>query len=156
MTHENWVCYLIKSTDSNKTYIGATNNLQRRLNDHCGINGSSKGAKYTKGEMWYVVLFVSGFHNKNECLSFEYQFKKIKYNKEDLTIFNLNYFPNSDRVYKRIADLYRLILRNKKHHKWNKDIITIHIMETDYINPNKLIQDLKIQSCEGYLSLGFL
>ena len=152
---DQWVCYLIKSTDSNKTYIGATNNLQRRLNDHCGLNGNSKGAKYTKGEMWYVILFVSGFQNKKECLSFEYQFKKIKFNKIDINIFNLK-ISSSDRVYKRIGDLYKLILRNKKTHKWRKEIITIHIMETDYIQPNKIIEDLSVKSCQGYLSLGAL
>ncbi len=143
---DKWICYLIKSIDSNKTYIGATNNLQRRLNDHCGINGLSRGAKYTRGEMWYVILFVSGFNNKQECLSFEYQFKKIKYSTIDLSSFNLN-LSNVDRVYKRIRDLYRLILRNKEYHKWNKEHITIHILENEYINPSKIIQDLSIKSC---------
>jgi predicted GIY-YIG superfamily endonuclease len=143
---DQWICYLIKSTDSNKTYIGATNNLLRRLNDHCGLNGNSKGAKYTKGEMWYVILFISGFQNKQECLSFEYQFKKIKYSNIDLSSFNL-FSSSGDRVYKRIGDLYRLILRNKVNHKWDKNLITVHILEKDYINPIKLIQDLSIKSC---------
>lgn len=72
------MCYLLKSVDSNKTYVGATNDLFKRLNDHCGINGKSKGAKYTKGEMWYVIIYVQGFRKKIECLSFEYQFKRMR------------------------------------------------------------------------------
>ena len=66
---DNWLCYLIKSVDSNRTYIGA-NNLERRLNDHCGLN-EIKRSQTTRGEMWYAVLYIDGFKNKIECLSFE-------------------------------------------------------------------------------------
>ena len=124
-TEKKWVCYLIKSVDSNKTYVGATNNLVKRLNDHCGINGKSKGAKYTKGEMWYVVLYVEGFRNKIECLSFEYQFKKMRKKKLDLSAYNLKNIGN-ETITKRIQDLFKLILLNKPEHKWNKSFLNIN------------------------------
>ena len=105
-TTNNWLCYLIKSVDSNRTYIGATNNLLRRLNDHCGINGKSKGAKATRGEMWYVVLYIDGFDTKIECLSFEYQFKILQYFKSSHEkhtqhiecLFKLTHFINLHRA----------------------------------------------------------
>ncbi len=124
-TEKKWVCYLLKSVDSNKTYVGATNNLIKRLNDHCGINGKSKGAKYTKGEMWYVVLYVEGFRNKIECLSFEYQFKKMRKKKLDLSCYNLKNIGN-ETITKRIQDLFKLILLNKPEHKWNKNFLKIN------------------------------
>lgn len=132
-TTKNWLCYLIKSVDTNRTYIGATNNLLRRLNDHCGLNGKSKGAKATKGEMWYVVLYIDGFENKIECLSFEYQFKRMRQKKLDLSQYQL---PNTTTIDKRIIDLLKLLILNKPHHKWKKNILTINYL--DY-NDNKII-----------------
>ena len=129
MDNKNWVCYLIKSVDSNKTYIGATNNLVRRLNDHCGLNGKSKGAKYTRGEMWYVILYVEGFTNKIECLSFEYQFKRMSKKKLDINKLN---FPNKTRIDIRIIDLYKLLYYNKPTHKWKKTNLIINFL--DYTN----------------------
>ena len=126
MTSEKkWVCYLLKSVDSNKTYVGATNDLVKRLNDHCGINGKSRGAKYTKGEMWYVVLYVEGFRTKIECLSFEYQFKRMRKKRLDLSIYNLKNIGN-ETITKRIQDLFKLILLNKPEHKWNKNFLKIN------------------------------
>ena len=123
-SEKKWVCYLLKSVDSNKTYVGATNDLVNRLNDHCGINGKSKGAKYTKGEMWYVVLYVKGFKNKIECLSFEYQFKRMRKKNIDLSSYNLINLGN-ESIKKRIQDLFKLILQNKPEHKWNKEYLSI-------------------------------
>ena len=120
---KKWVCYLLKSVDSNKTYVGATNDLFKRLNDHCGINGQSRGAKYTKGEMWYVILYVEGFRSKIECLSFEYQFKRMRRKNIDLSQYN---FKGSDSITKRIQDLFKLIILNQPHHKWKKQYLTVN------------------------------
>ena len=139
---KKWVCYLLKSVDSNKTYVGATNDLFKRLNDHCGINGKSRGAKYTKGEMWYVILYVEGFKSRIDCLSFEYQFKRMRQKYIDLSQYN---FKGSDTITKRIQDLFKLILLNKSHHKWNKKHLTVNfengsIEISDKINQlNKII-----------------
>lgn len=141
MTSEKkWVCYLLKSVDSNKTYVGATNDLVKRLNDHCGINGNSRGAKYTKGEMWYVVLFVEGFRTKIECLSFEYQFKRMRKKKLDLSKYNLDEIGDNT-ISKRINDLFKLILLNKPEHKWNKQYLKI-IFENGKENISEKIDKL--------------
>ena len=134
---DNWLCYLIKSVDSNRTYIGATNNLERRLNDHCGLNGKSRGAKTTRGEMWYAVLYIDGFKNKIECLSFEYQFKRMRKKNIDISCFNLQ---SNTTIDKRIIDLYKLFIQNKPLHKWNKEYLNINILEKSLLTNHLMIQ----------------
>jgi len=68
-----WSCYLICSLDTNQTYIGATNNFQKRLDKH----NSGKGAKKTKGQTWIPYVVIDGFHHKNACLSFESGWKRL-------------------------------------------------------------------------------
>jgi len=65
--------YLIKTIDGylNKSYVGYTNNLQKRLDNH----NSNLGAKSTKGYKWEVV-YKRRFYSKNNALSFEYKLKK--------------------------------------------------------------------------------
>ena len=65
--------YLIKSTSSkiNKSYVGYTKNLKKRLILH----NSGKGAKATKGFKW-KLLFKKKFITKIEAMKFEYFLKK--------------------------------------------------------------------------------
>ena len=58
--------------------------------------------------MWYVVLYIDGFENKIECLSFEYQFKRMRQKKLDLSQYQL---PNTTTIDKRIIDLSKLFSR---------------------------------------------
>ncbi len=69
-----WLCYLLKSNNSNKTYVGATINLIARLEKH----NKGKGAKYTKGEQWGVLCYITGFETKQQCLSFEKNFQRMR------------------------------------------------------------------------------
>lgn len=66
-----WVCYTIKSTTQNATYVGKTNDLKRRVRQH---NGEIKGgAKRTSGKgPWDPFLVVKGFHWEHHCLQFEW------------------------------------------------------------------------------------
>jgi len=65
--------YLLQS--GNKTYIGATKNVQRRLRQH---NRELKGgAKYTSQGKWTCVGYVSGFPTWNEALKFEWKWKQL-------------------------------------------------------------------------------
>ena len=65
--------YLIKTIDGyiNKSYVGFTNNIQKRLKKH----NSNLGAKSTKGYKWEIV-YKKKFNLKNKALSFEYKLKK--------------------------------------------------------------------------------
>ena len=65
--------YLIQSIGSkkNKTYVGYTNNLIKRISLH----NKNKGAKATKGYKWTLV-FKKRFYSKSKAMSYEYKLKK--------------------------------------------------------------------------------
>jgi putative endonuclease len=75
--------YLIKTLNGylNKTYVGYTNNILKRLHKH----NTNIGAKSTKGYKWELV-YKKRFYSKNKALSFEYKLKKDR--KERLNIIN--------------------------------------------------------------------
>lgn len=101
----DWTCYLLRSLDTNKTYIGATNDLPKRIATH----NAGKGAKYTRGQAWIPILHVTGFESKNACLSFESGWKKCHIHRSNKRlssiqpIINLSYANKSD--HDRIVDL---------------------------------------------------
>ena len=65
--------YLIKTVKGflKKSYVGYTNNFNKRLDCH----NRNKGAKSTKGYKWELV-YKKKFYSKNKALSFEYELKK--------------------------------------------------------------------------------
>jgi len=65
--------YFIKTLDGYlvKTYVGYTNNLNKRLEKH----NSNLGAKSTRGFKWEFV-YKKKFYSKSKALSFEYKLKK--------------------------------------------------------------------------------
>ena len=65
--------YLIKTLDGypNKSYVGYTNDLKKRLIKH----NSNLGAKSTKGYKWELI-YMKKFYSKSKALSFEYKLKK--------------------------------------------------------------------------------
>jgi putative endonuclease len=75
--------YLIKTIKgyANKSYVGYTNNLFKRLDSH----NKNIGAKSTKGYKWELV-YKKRFYLKNKALSFEYKLKKDR--KERLILLN--------------------------------------------------------------------
>ncbi len=62
------------SGKSNKTYVGYSNNLKKRLDNH----NNNKGAKSTKGHKWKII-FKKKFMSKSSAMSYEYFLKKNKY-----------------------------------------------------------------------------
>jgi len=61
------------SPGTKKTYVGYTNNVEKRLEKH----NSNKGAKSTKGYKW-LLIYSKKFKSKNEAMSFEYKLKNNK------------------------------------------------------------------------------
>ncbi len=60
-----------KKTNNYITYVGYTNNLNKRLNLH----NTSKGAKFTKGRKWKII-YKKEYSNKSICMKEEYKLKK--------------------------------------------------------------------------------
>ena len=75
----NFYIYLLIAKRLNRyiTYVGYTNNINKRLNLH----NSSKGAKFTKGKKWKII-FQRKFSSKSLAMKEEYKLKKnYKYRK---------------------------------------------------------------------------
>ena len=68
-----WYCYLLVS--DNKTYVGATIDPERRLQQHNGI--LSGGAKATKGHVWKRTCLVGTFPEERDALQFEWKWKQL-------------------------------------------------------------------------------
>lgn len=118
----DWVCYMIFSLDSNDTYIGSSNNQEKRLQTH----NSGKGAKRTKGQTWTTVLVVSGFAHKNACLSFEAGWKKLAKRRNNNRLFFINLMTDNTFSYTRDT-------------KWNR------IMDLLYFMYNFTVQGTKFK-----------
>jgi predicted GIY-YIG superfamily endonuclease len=133
----DWVCYILVSTDLSRTYVGATDNLLRRVNDHNGINGISRGAKATKGRQWYPVVVVSGFKSKIGCLSFETGIRRVKRRrqKKPYKYSEYNYTP----IGRRIVDLYNLLYLGSPLKKWTYHGLCVNWLEKEYIPPTGFI-----------------
>lgn len=73
----SWKCYLLATTDgkSQKTYVGVTPDLDRRLKQHNGL--LSGGAYATAGRSWERIGHVSGFPDHRAALQFEWRWKQI-------------------------------------------------------------------------------
>lgn len=78
----NYLIYLLENNVNKKTYVGITNNLERRIKQHNNI--LKGGAKYTTafkgiGE-WVIIGYVDSL-TKSEASSYEVLIKnkKMKY-----------------------------------------------------------------------------
>ena len=69
----NYYVYLLISTDNKKliSYVGYTNNLNKRLNLH----NIGKGAKFTRGKKWKLVYYKK-YDSKSAAMKNEYKLKK--------------------------------------------------------------------------------
>ena len=65
--------YMLRNISNNKkkTYVGYTNNLEKRLISH----NTNKGAKSTRGYKWELI-FKKKFLLKSKAMSYEYKLKK--------------------------------------------------------------------------------
>lgn len=72
----SWHCYLLATRGGpEKTYVGVTPDLDRRLRQH---NGElSGGAKATSGRSWERICHVRGFPDHRAALQFEWRWKQI-------------------------------------------------------------------------------
>jgi len=73
---ENLTCYCIVSENNNRTYVGDTNNFDKRIRQHNRM--ITGGAKATCGYTWKPFILITGFSSRNELLSFEWHFKHVK------------------------------------------------------------------------------
>jgi len=65
--------YMILSKINNRhvSYVGYTNNIQKRLLLH----NTSKGAKFTRGKTWKLI-YSKTYYDKSEAMREEFKLKK--------------------------------------------------------------------------------
>ena len=70
---EKFFVYIIANFNNHKitTYVGWTNNLEKRLQLH----NNGKGAKFTRGRKW-ILIFKKRMLSKKKAMKFEYKLKK--------------------------------------------------------------------------------
>ena len=75
--------YLIvsKKNGTSFSYVGITNNLNRRI----ALHNSSKGAKYTRGKKWQLA-YKKSYNSKSKALKEEYRLKKDKKKREKIKL----------------------------------------------------------------------
>tara|TARA_B100000963_G_scaffold323577_1_gene308497 strand:+ start:820 stop:1065 length:246 start_codon:yes stop_codon:yes gene_type:complete len=67
------------------TYVGYTNNLEKRIKLH----NSGKGAKFTRGRKWRLI-YKEKFKSKKEAISREYYIKRNRKERNKIKNENLN------------------------------------------------------------------
>lgn len=71
-----WKCYLLATcSGSEKTYVGVTPDLDRRLRQHNGELAG--GARATAGRIWERICHVRGFPDHRAALQFEWRWKQV-------------------------------------------------------------------------------
>lgn len=88
-----WFVYVIQSSNTGRTYVGATVDIKRRLRQH---NGEIKGgAKSTRGfRPWKLLRLIGPIGTQKLALKEERRIKKLRarrYNKKDTTIYEEKY-----------------------------------------------------------------
>lgn len=68
-----WYVYYLQGANGRGSYIGKTNDLDRRLAQHNGQKAG--GAKATRGRQWNRVCYVKGFSDERAALQFEWAWK---------------------------------------------------------------------------------
>jgi len=70
-----WKVYLLQDTNKQRTYVGATMDIERRLLQHNQVQ--SGGAKATHGRQWTRIGHVTGFPHQRSALQFEWKWKNL-------------------------------------------------------------------------------
>lgn len=68
--------YLLTSYTNRGTYVGVTNNLERRLRQHNGeIKGGARSTtmRWRHAGTWRYALWIGGFYTRREALQFEWR-----------------------------------------------------------------------------------
>lgn len=72
-----WYVYLLATVlPPEKTYVGATIDVDRRLQQHNGILKGGAHATSAVPGGWYRVCYIEGFESKREALRFEWWWKR--------------------------------------------------------------------------------
>jgi predicted GIY-YIG superfamily endonuclease len=136
----NYNCYILKSNNAkfiNRTYVGSTNLLSRRIRQHNGeIKGGACATAITRPNE--IFCYISGFKNKIIALKSEWLLKhpdgsskrNIKYSGIKGRLDGINELFNNSEKWKIINDGSELCIYIKEEYKeyLNLDNVRIYII----------------------------
>ena len=70
-----WVVYILRCAD-NSLYTGITTDINKRLDQHNGVN--EKGAKYTHGRRPVTLVYQESSNSRSTASKREYVIKSLK------------------------------------------------------------------------------
>ena len=82
----SYFVYILR-TPTNTLYIGQTNNLEKRLQEH--KEKSAKSAKYLRPFSSFELVYKEQYQTRTEALKREYQLKKLTKIKKEALIKNV-------------------------------------------------------------------
>lgn len=84
MSEDNWTLYLLENTSNNKTYVGVTTDINRRIKQHNGeLSGGAKYTKANRGDGEWIVRAKVTELSSSSAHSYENKIKNTKnYNKK--------------------------------------------------------------------------
>ena len=76
--------YALQENKGSHSYVGVTNNFERRLREHNGLAGKKRGARYTRRAQpakpgkpnWSPIFRVTGLPTRRQALQFEKLFHR--------------------------------------------------------------------------------
>lgn len=105
-----WFCYLLFSENTQRTYVGATVNITRRLRQHNGeLRGGAK--RTSSGRPWKIVALVE-VGEKIPALKLEWKLKRARGKTKRLALFTklctdnnlpVNIFSSAARNYSLVS-----------------------------------------------------
>jgi len=78
-----WFVYILRCADDS-LYTGITTNLQKRLDQHNGIN--KKGAKYTHSRRPVVLVYQETLDSRSSASKREHEIKSLKKHQKEVLI----------------------------------------------------------------------
>jgi predicted GIY-YIG superfamily endonuclease len=102
-----WHCYLIYSETKNRTYIGFTNDLEKRIKQHNGIiQGGAKSTRFANDWKYIKIIEVV---DKNSALSLEWYWKNQKNRKEkwEKTVGLDNRINRGNELINQYSNIYK-------------------------------------------------
>ena len=89
----SYFVYILR-TSSNTLYVGQTNNLEKRLEEH--KNKSSKSAKYMRYFKSFELVYFEKCKTRGEAMKRECQLKKLSKSEKESIIGENIKFPNNE------------------------------------------------------------
>lgn len=81
----NYFTYIIRCADGT-LYTGITTDVDRRLDEHNGLDREKKGARYTAARRPVTLVYSTEFPNRSEASKEEARIKKLTREEKEILI----------------------------------------------------------------------